>query len=264
MALIPKFGNSTNPRKEILSDIETIAGMGFDFAEIVMEAPQAGAEILVKKAGRIRKTIEKNGLFATAHAPAAADLGHFYQPVRDAWIEQSKKTISVSAKIGIKKLNFHANYASLLVKNSELKEIILENHVESFKNIVNYARKFGIEILLENTVESAKDMEYITERVRGLSVNVDIGHAFIGGGNKAIINFIRVFKDNLSHLHFHDNNGKHDEHLSVGQGKINFIPIVKELKKIDYSSTINFEVFTKNRAYAKHSMNIFKKMWSSL
>ncbi|MBI2076253.1 MAG: sugar phosphate isomerase/epimerase [Candidatus Aenigmarchaeota archaeon] len=262
-AALPKLGNSTNPRKEIVGDIETIAGMGFDFAELVMEAPQGSAEILNKKANSVRKTIEKNSLFATAHAPASADLGHFYQPVRDAWIEQSKKIVLLSDKIGVKKLNFHANYSSLIVKNSDLKEIILDNHVESFSAIVHYARKFGIEILLENTIETAKDVAYIAERVKGLRINVDVGHAFIGGGNKAVINFIKTFRDNLSHLHFHDNNGRRDDHLSIGQGKINFPLIVKELQKTDYSNTINFEVFTKNRAYAKHSMNIFKKMWSS-
>ncbi len=257
-----RLGNSANPKKDPVSEIETIREMGFDFVELTLETLNDAAK-LGKKSARIKKALKRSGMFATAHAPIAVDLGHFYEPVRNEWLSQSKKIILLSVKTGIEKLNFHANYSSLLVESSELKEMILDNHVESFKKLVAAAKPHGVEILIENTTEPISDLEYVIDRVKGLGVNVDIGHAFIGGGDKAILNFIRTFKERLCHMHFHDNKGKRDDHLAIGQGKINFPLVVKELKRIGYDKTITFEVFTKNRAYVKYSLNMFRKLWSA-
>ena len=74
-----------------------------------------------------------------------------------------------------------------------------------------------------------------------------------------IKDYIFTFKDNLEHIHMHDNHGEGDEHLPLGAGDINFERIVKWLKQINYDKTITFEVFT-SKEDAKSSMVKFKRL----
>lgn len=252
---IPRFGHSCNPRKNVIGEIELIADMDFDFAEIAMEAPNEPS-LLWKHRNSIRNALKKYNIFATAHAPLATDLGHFLEPARRLWVEQSLRIIEIAEKIGIKKINFHANYSSLIVENDELKKLILANHVKSLKALT----KYDVQILLENTHETLNDFRCIATSVKNLFVTIDVGHAFIHGGNAMIRKYIRSFS-NISHMHVHDNRGNMDQHLAIGQGKIDFHAVVKELKRIQFGGTMALEVFTKNRAFAKLSLNKIKKIW---
>jgi sugar phosphate isomerase/epimerase len=58
----------------------------------------------------------------------------------------------------------------------------------------------------------------------------------------------------------HDNHGKHDEHLPLGNGKIDFRKVVKLLKNYNYDRTVTFEVFTSTRDAAR-SRDLFKRLW---
>lgn len=256
---LPQFGHSCDPRKDVIEEIELIADMGFDYAELTMEAPHGDPLLLWKRRGRIKNALKKCGVFATAHAPLVTDLGHFFEPARKLWVEQSKKIIEIAAKTGIRKINFHANYSSLIISSAALKELILKNHVKSFGVLAKTGKRRGVVILLENTHESFKNFRYITG-VKNLFITLDVGHAFMHGGNALIAKYIRTF-GNISHIHAHDNNGKRDEHLTIGSGKINFPLVVKELKSAGFSGTVTLEVFAKNRALAKTSLNKLKKMW---
>lgn len=257
--IIPKFGHSCDPRKSVLSEIEIIADMGFDFAEITMEAPHGDPAHLWKQRNKIKTALMEYNVFATAHAPLALDLGNFFEPVRRLWLEHSRKIIKMAEKIGIEKINFHANYSSLIIKNAALKKLILENHVRSFKVLTATASKYNVQILVENTHESLRDFVHIAKG-KNLFVTLDVGHAFMHGGDALIKRYIKTFP-NISHLHVHDNNGKRDEHLAIGQGKIDFPLLVMELKRSGFDGTTTLEVFTKNRALAKVSLNKLKKMW---
>lgn len=255
----PKFGHSCDPRKGVIGEIELIADMGFDFAEITMEGPYGNPDALWKHRGSIRNALKKYGIFATAHAPLTIDLGNFLEPARRLWTEQSMRIIEIASKIGVRKLNFHANYSSLIVENAALKDLILKNHIKSLKELTS--SKCDVQILLENTHESLKDFRYITGNIRNLFITIDVGHAFIHGGNAMIRRYLKL--PNISHLHVHDNNGSLDDHLALGQGKIDFRLLITELKRIEFNGTMTLEVFTKNRAFAKMSLNKIKKLWLS-
>ncbi len=250
-----KFGLSCNPDKRIESEIELISGMGFDFAEITMEEPFGSAKELRKSRNAIKNALKSEGIFATAHAPLETDLGNGSEAERRFWIEQANKMLKTAAAIGIMKINFHANWASAL-EGASRKQII-SNHEKSFR-----ALRSGVQLLLENTHEPLKDMLGIVASVKELHSTIDVGHAFMHGGNRMITAYIRNVPK-ISHLHAHDNNGADDEHLPIGCGKINFSSLVKELKRTGFDGTIALEVFSKNRALAKMSLGKMKKMWLS-
>jgi len=94
-----------------------------------------------------------------------------------------------------------------------------------------------------------------------LLVHLDIPHAFTSGGMKSVLDYINTFRDKIIHIHWHDNHGRKDEHLPIGEGLIDHNNAVKALKDIGYDRTITLEVFT-NSDDAKTSTDKLKLIWS--
>ncbi|MFL6358825.1 MAG: sugar phosphate isomerase/epimerase family protein [Nitrososphaeraceae archaeon] len=105
------------------------------------------------------------------------------------------------------------------------------------------------------------EFKYIIDNVTTLFVHLDIPHAFTSGGMESVIDYINTFRDKIIHIHWHDNHGKRDEHLPIGEGLIDHQKAVRALKDIDYDRTITLEVFT-NSNDAKSSANQLRTMWS--
>ena len=79
---------------------------------------------------------------------------------------------------------------------------------------------------------------------------------------RSVFNYINKFEEKIIHVHWHDNHGKRDEHLPIGEGLIDHVETVKALKYIDYDKTITLEVFTDSND-AKSSANKLRTIWSS-
>ena len=60
----------------------------------------------------------------------------------------------------------------------------------------------------------------------------DIGHAYFNGRSVSLNRWIDVLGKYIGHVHIHDNNGNHDEHLPLGQGAI---PLAGAINKIFYT-----------------------------
>jgi sugar phosphate isomerase/epimerase len=95
-----------------------------------------------------------------------------------------------------------------------------------------------------------------------LLVHLDIPHAFTSGGMKSVIDYINLFSDKITHVHWHDNHGNRDEHLPIGAGLIDHPKAFKALKNIGYDRTITLEVFT-NSNDAKSSANKLRMIWAN-
>ncbi|UCC91422.1 MAG: sugar phosphate isomerase/epimerase [Candidatus Aenigmatarchaeota archaeon] len=266
--MMPKFGNSTRPSYDILEEIEYTGKLGFDYVEITIEGPKAFAEDLRRRKEKILKLLRKYRMFAVGHSMWFVDFGIPYESVRKGWVEEGKKDIDVARELGIKLLVFHLESTNpLLLKDSRMKRKILGNNVKSMKELVEYGGKKGVSIVLENGIRKElselSDYKYVIDRVRGLGVHIDIGHAFMLGGMKNVMKFIRTFRKKIEHIHMHDNRGKKDEHLPLGLGELDYEKVAKALKKIGYNTTITFEVFAKEQDLAAFSVEKFKRAFKT-
>ncbi|NIO44856.1 MAG: TIM barrel protein [Candidatus Aenigmarchaeota archaeon] len=260
-----KFGRLTSPTRDILKEIRTTRKLGFDFVEIAIEGPEGKPEIIMKKRRQILKLLKKYKMFALGHTSWWMELGSEYEPVRRGWIEEGKKIIRLCNKLGIKLLNLHSHSRGTYLKNKKGREVVLKNIIKSLKELIKYGKKYDVELMLENAAERGeirklKNFKYIIDRTPGLKVHLDIGHAFINGGMKAIESYIKIFKNKIVHVHIHDNHGYFDEHLPLGKGKMNYKKVIKLLKKINYDRTITFEEFSKDPNSIKKSMKKVKKL----
>lgn len=120
--------------------------------------------------------------------------------------------------------------------------------------------------MLENAAMEGKvhlkNFAYVADNVPDLKINLDISHAYMNGGMKVVEDFINYFGDRIVHFHFSDSFGKADEHLSIGNGKINYEKIVELIKKMNYDKTITLEIFELPRTNVTKSLNKIKKLFS--
>ena len=184
--------------------------------------------------------------------------------VRHAWILEAMREIRTAEKLGIDVINFHANLNGMFY--GEKRKILLDNMVKSLREIVRYAEKLKIHVMLENVplsngIHDVVEFKYIVDSVSSLFVHLDIPHAFTSGGMKSVIDYINTFREKIVHIHWHDNHGRKDEHLPIGEGLIDHEKAVRALKDIYYDRTITLEVFTSNND-AKSSANRLRSIWS--
>lgn len=262
---IPKFGILTNPFMDILKEIREIYRLKFDYVEIGIEPPGGIPEIIIENKKKILSLLGKFHSPPIGHTGWMVDLGTPYDEIRRAWIEEGKRYLMTAKELDIKLINFHGHSNLTFFDNHGMKKEILDNYVKSLRELVNYGKHLGIQIMLENMpdkweISTFRDYKYVIDRVPSLAVHIDIAHAHINGGMKSVREFINTFKNQIVHIHFSDNLGL-DDHLPIGKGNIEYEKVIKLLKKIDYNKTITLEVFTNNRTDVVKSREKIKRLW---
>ncbi|MBE6534447.1 MAG: sugar phosphate isomerase/epimerase, partial [Ruminococcaceae bacterium] len=82
---------------------------------------------------------------------------------------------------------------------------------------------------------------------------LDIGHAEMRGANTSAVELIKALGPRLGALHIHDNDKWHDSHAIPFSMDIDFVPIVKALKEINYSGYFTLEADSYMKAYTKEN-----------
>jgi sugar phosphate isomerase/epimerase len=115
----------------------------------------------------------------------------------------------------------------------------------SVEDLLPMASRAGVQLALEvipNSLSSAESLvAFIEEDLEGADVGIclDVGHAFLMGD---LGDAIETCSGHLVTTHLHDNRGKTDDHLTPGEGGINWPTTLMSLQKIGYDGTWLFEV----------------------
>ncbi len=111
---------------------------------------------------------------------------------------------------------------------------------------MSIASKLGIGIVLENMLPhlffgNMRDMLWIIGAIHSPLVGtcLDTGHAFIAGDLHRIMFKMSGY---LQYIHANDNNGKDDQHLCPGQGKIDWQRLLHELNEVGFQGTLMLEL----------------------
>ncbi len=264
--MIPKFGFTTDPSKDIVKGINLLGILGFDFVEVSFQEPLTTPSALNKKKKEIKEALDKYKLMLAVHTPWWNDLGTLHENVRKGWVHEIKGMLDFGNELGLKKMNIHPNFHKVNTVSHKGKETSINNNVQSLMEIADHAANYNIIIVVENNLTTFSpigfhEYEEIVNRAKNVKITVDIGHAFVEGGMEQILKYIKTFKKRLNHMHFHDNHGENDEHLPLGVALIDYNRVVNELKKINYVETITLEVFVPDNSFQKDSMDILKRLW---
>lgn len=129
------------------------------------------------------------------------------------------------------------------------------------------AEQKGMKLTVENLfipqtlLKTPEQMRRFLGDVRNKNVycTVDAGHAFRAGLEPA--DFIKQLGKNVIHLHLNDNDGSCDLHLPLGKGSIDFVPLLRELVKVDYRGAVILEITSVAASDFVESMGVLKKLW---
>lgn len=261
---MPSYGLLTNPSNEIITEMSKIYELSFEYVEIGIEGPEGNPDIINKKKDEIVELLRRFKQKPIGHTAYWIDLASDYDHIRHAWIMEAIREIRIAREVGIDLINFHANINGMFY--GEKRKIVLDNLVKSLREIISHAKKSNVDVMLENTpfsngIHNVEEFKYIVDNVAALFVHLDVPHAFTSGGMKSVIDYIQTFRDKIIHVHWHDNHGKKDEHLPIGEGFIDHQKAINALKEIGYDRTITLEVFT-NSDDAKFSADQLRNMWS--
>jgi len=115
-----------------------------------------------------------------------------------------------------------------------IRDLWLKNSLGIWSEIAGHIRSEGAAMMLENVYEqSPDDMIDLLENLRddGVGFCLDTGHQAVFG-KAPMDEWIASLGPYLGQLHLHDNSGKQDEHLALGQGRIDFDHLFKLLTAV--------------------------------
>ena len=167
----------------------------------------------------------------TVHGMIAdINIASIYPEFREASINLHKRAIEASASIGAELYIIHPGYTpwSFCWRDAML---CLD---QSLSEIAPLQEEMGIRLAVENMPKS--DWLFFNKPdidLHDLGLVLDIGHANTCGT-------IDEFLDHpaLTHIHLHDNSGEGDEHLALGKGIIDLLPILRTIENRDLSATL--------------------------
>jgi sugar phosphate isomerase/epimerase len=105
----------------------------------------------------------------------------------------------------------------------------------SLNQVAQRCRELGLILLLENMLPHlmfghTSDILFLLGAIRETNVGtcLDTGHAFLSGDLRTVIHKL---SGHLRMLHVNDNHGDRDEHLSPGDGAIDWISLMRQLRQ---------------------------------
>ena len=263
-----QYGAMNFPIKPVSEELEEIAALGFDYLELTMDPPQAHYTTIRQQMGSILSALSSHAMNVICHLPTFVSTADLTESIREASLQEIFHSLEVAAELGSQKVVLHPGHIGGL--GAYVMETAQAYANESLAAIINRAQNLGLGICLENMFPRCRsffkpaDFVEILQRFPDLKLTLDTGHASIGDpGGRRILEFIKNFGPRIGHLHISDNFGERDDHIPVGAGKIDFLKIVKALKKCGYDDTATLEIFSEDRRELQASRDRFEAMFKS-
>lgn len=263
-----QYGAMNFPIKPVGQELEDIAALGFDYLELTMDPPQAHYTIIRQQMSSILSALESHAMNVICHLPTFVSTADLTDSIREASLQEMYNSLEVAAKLGALKVVLHPGHIGGL--GVYVKETALAYANESLAAIITRAQDLGLCVCLENMFPKCRaffepdDFAEILQRFPKLKITLDTGHANIGSqSGQRIFGFIEQFGHRIGHLHVSDNFGQRDDHMPVGAGKIDFLKIVKALKKCGYDDTATLEIFSEDRRELQASRDRLDRLFKT-
>jgi len=123
--------------------------------------------------------------------------------------------------------------------------------IPEIRRIAAYAAARSVLLAVENMRDSVWLLDRVIDefgdnpKESNIGVCIDIGHAHFsrdaGGAREAVANYLERYAAQLVHLHLHDNRGEEDEHLTPGNGTVDWTRVAAALDRIGFVGTAVLE-----------------------
>jgi len=171
---------------------------------------------------------ESGMTFSLHTAISDTDIAALNPRMREATLMELMTELECAASMDIDTVTIHPGIVSLSVPGTRERSIAVAK--ESCRLLDRAAREYGIaSVCIENMPDlpimlgvTASELAQIIDGT-DLRVTFDIGHAHTSG---QIESMVETFGDRIANVHIHDNRGQKDEHLTIGDGDIDFKRVI--------------------------------------
>lgn len=247
-----RYGAMNFPILPVLEEIDTFAGLGFDYFELTMDQPEAHYSLVSENIKAISKALQSQGMGIVCHLPTFVSPADLTESIRCASVKEMKCSLSVAADLGAEKAVLHPPMIGGM--GPYVPEKSTGYAYDFLSEMVRQSETLGITICLENMMPrnvfgvDPDELETIFKTFPSLQFTLDTGHANLNDeGQDRLQDLVSRLGDRIGHVHLSDNHGMHDDHISLGMGNIDFRRLAHNLKKIDYDGTATFEIFDSDR-----------------
>lgn len=176
--------------------------------------------------------------------------------IKNASIKRIINTLHIAQKLRAEAVVFHTNF-NPLIRDQWYENNWIQENAYFWNEVLN---TFGIKIYLENMWDTSPFvLNKLIQEVGNpkLKVCFDIGH-FNVYSHSSIDEWMNILEGSIEYIHINDNQGVIDEHLTVGDGKIDWNMFAYLTGKLKSKPDIVFEV--KNLEAIKKSMRYLDKI----
>lgn len=264
-----QYGAMNFPIIPVMSELETISELGFDYLELTMDPPLAHHTLIREQKSQIMKALESHNMGMVCHLPSFLAIADLTKSLREASVKEMTDSLQMASEMGASKAVLHPWYITGL--GALVADQAKQYGLESVAVIVDKADRLGMTLCIENMFPRARSIiepdgfVEVFDRFPTLKLTLDTGHAHIARkGKNRNLEFMEKFGDRIGHVHASDNFGKEDNHLPVGAGNLDFRKIIKGLKGIGYDKTMTLEVFSRDKEYLRTSREKLSAMIADL
>jgi sugar phosphate isomerase/epimerase len=223
-------------RAHSLEEAARVGQARFDFAEINLLHPHQSFQEIPS----LLRLKDQYNLFYLVHGPEEGSPFDCSQ-LRNSLLPHIKALVAFASELDARLITAHFWLDGRYIEPSVLRE-----KLTILEQMLMLARDKQITFCLENLSERTCDFEPAFRLFPDLGMTLDIGHGELLSPENTAYRFIETFPDRICHIHIHDNRGGNspadDLHLPLGEGSINFPPILSALLKSGYNRTITLEV----------------------
>ncbi len=186
-----------------------------------------------------------DGAAPQAHGYLQANVADPDPDKRAGDVNRLKRHIEICAALGVRVVVIHPG-GRRSDETREERDLTERLNVDSFNRLADRAESLGVRIALENLMRrgaaTAYEMLDLVDRIgrASLGLTLDTSHARVMGLD--IAKMIGEIGPLLIATHVSDNDGSGDQHLTPGNGSIEWAAVVAALRRVKYDGLLNFEI----------------------
>ncbi|NLL94296.1 MAG: sugar phosphate isomerase/epimerase [Thermoplasmatales archaeon] len=207
------------------------------FAEVMEEISKAFTHWEVFSEGEhslgliyeyLKDSMRSYDMTYSIHSPISdINIASLNERIREASVMELILTMDIAQYLGVRTVTIHPGITPLAMIGPNEKAVAAAR--KSLRTLDRVGADYGIDVALENMPNFpfmlGKTVEELSELLDGTDLGVcfDIGHANTVGDPAEMV---KPFLDRLVNVHIHDNRGETDEHLTIGDGNVDFKKVV--------------------------------------
>jgi sugar phosphate isomerase/epimerase len=231
------LGEPFNTMVQRLATVET------SYVEVVDDGLHA---LNKKRVATLNEAAESRSLKFTVHCPFAdINVSSSSKLMLNASLKRLRQSMAYANQLNAQLFVLHSGLQSGISPFYPGKD--WEQNVQSIRLLHKTATEHGLTVAIENlpqkygsimkTPEDFKRL-YQETSLNDVGIVLDVGHANLEAQTEP---FLKQLPDKIWHMHLSDNLGEQDQHLGIGNGKIDWQQFARTLKKIGYDKTIMIE-----------------------